>query len=240
MPNDHHEHLRDENHGKSTTTIQVHKTATLFLDWGVEVAGWLEFVSPNLAAHPNVTVRAGLSEFNTPYPGKTREVKQYGTSTFRLETNDELYEGVRFTWLYFEFPDDATTTTTTRNNDHTHHLLVPQQDQEPIHISNISLVAKVKPIQYAGSFESSDFVLDKVWYTGAYAVRLNMEANGFNSVLVERGDRVAIQGDGHPTMAASLVAFAPYNMIHKVLQETNSGHVNGHHVVDECKLEKRV
>ena len=26
--------------------------------------------------------------------------------------------------------------------------------------------------------------------------------NGFNSILMDRGDRVSIQGDGHPTMAA--------------------------------------
>ena len=30
---------------------------------------------------------------------------------------------------------------------------------------------------------------------------------GFNSILIDRGDRVSIQGDGHPTMAAALSAF---------------------------------
>jgi len=129
--------------------LQVSKSATLMLDFGVEIAGWFEFISPNLGAS-NVTVRAGLSEFNSPYPGKTKEVKQYGSSTFRLETNDELYEGVRFTWLFFDFPGD-------------HGL----RAVDPLVISNVSLVGKVKPVNYTGSLESSDAALNKVWYTGS-------------------------------------------------------------------------
>ena len=39
-------------------------------------------------------------------------------------------------------------------------------------------------------------------YSGAYGSRLNMMPYGFNSILIDRGDRVSIQGDGHPTMAA--------------------------------------
>jgi alpha-L-rhamnosidase len=63
-----------------------------------------------------------------------------------------------------------------------------------------------------------------------------MEVTEFNYILVERGDRVAIQGDGHPTMAAALVAFGSedtFALIHKMLNQTNSGHVHGHRVVDD-------
>jgi alpha-L-rhamnosidase len=195
--------------GSNPTAIVVHQDATIRLDWGVEHTAWLEFQSPNLHGS---AVRASLSEFNSPFPDKTRPVKRYGNATYRLETNAELYEGIRYTWLYL----DRVAST------------------DPIVMTNVSLVVKVKPINYTGSFQSSDVALTKTWYTGAYGVRLNMEADGFNSVLMERGDRVAIQGDGHPTMAAALVAFAPvYRMIHHVLNQTNSGHVHGHRVVDD-------
>ena len=52
---------------------------------------------------------------------------------------------------------------------------------------------------------------------------------GFNSILMDRGDRMSIQGDGHPTMAAALVAFGSpdtYNLVHKMLVATDSGCAN--------------
>ena len=61
-------------------------------------------------------------------------------------------------------------------------------------------------------------------------MRLNMQANDFNSVLIERGDRVAIQGDGHPTIDAALVAFSSFALVKNVLQQTDSSH---QHVVDD-------
>lgn len=189
--------------------LEIVAAGSLLLDWGVERAAWIEITSPDLHLQENHTsVRASISEFNSPYPGKTQALTRYG-NTYRLETNPELYEGVRFTWLLFGPPTDKW------------------------HITKISLVAKVKPVSYAGSFESSDAGLTKTWYTGAYGVRLNTEADAFNSILIERGDRVSIQGDGHPTMAAALVAFAPYRLVKNMLDQTNSGSVHGHHVVDD-------
>ena len=56
-----------------------------------------------------------------------------------------------------------------------------------------------------------------------------MPTDGFNSILMDRGDRVSIQGDGHPTMAAALVAFGgadTYALVHKMLVATDSGCAN--------------
>ena len=75
---------------------------------------------------------------------------------------------------------------------------------------------------------------------------------GFNSILIDRGDRVSIQGDGHPTMAAALSAFGSpdvygspflllfsfrtltswcghesrYELVHTMLKKTDSGCAN--------------
>lgn len=198
--------------GDSQISLTIRQSCSIMLDWGVERAAWLELTSPDdlSAKSTNVKVRAALSEFNIPYPGKTEPLVLYGNQTYRLETNEELYEGVRFTWLMFDFESSTTNV--------------------PIQISNISLVAKVKPINYTGHFSSSSDLLTQAWYTGAYSVRLNMDEHYFNSILIERGDRVAIQGDGHPTMAAALVAFSPYDLVAQVLNQTDSG---DHHVVDQ-------
>jgi alpha-L-rhamnosidase len=194
-------------------SILVYRNCTVTLDWGVERAAWFELISGDeLSSTDRFQVKASISEYNEPYPGKTRSLTKYGNHTYRLETNPQLYEGVRFTFLHFDF-FEATTTVET-----------------PIEIRSLSLVAKIKPINYTGAFLSSDRELTQAWYTGAYGVRLNMEENDFNSILIERGDRVAIQGDGHPTIDVALVAFSQYDLIRNVLLETDSGHK---HVVDD-------
>jgi len=195
--------------GKVDVTVSA--AGSLRLDFGVERAAWFEFESKDLGAQAG-SVSACVSEYDNPWPGKTQKVKAYG-STYRLETNTELYEGVRYAWIIFEPSTDAAVS--------------------PWHITNVSVVAQVKPIAYTGSFSGKDDVITKVWYSGAYGVRLNMEANAFNSILMDRGDRVSIQGDGHPTMAAGLVAFSPYELVHTMLNATDSGSVNGHKVVDQ-------
>ena len=188
-------------------------TISLRFDWGVERAAWFEFISDDLdLSSTNVT--ASISEYNVPK--KTMAVKKYGHHTFRLETNDELYEGVRYTWLHIH---PSTNTTNSAS------------EQKPWHILGVSLVAKVKPLNYTGYFSSSTPKLTQTWYTGAYGVRLNMEADQYNTVLVERGDRVSILGTNHPVIATSYVAFGTlqvYDFVHSELNRTNAGHVHGH------------
>ena len=164
-----------------------------------------------------------VSEYSYPWQGKTMQPVRYskhasegrsGMATYRLEPNKELYEGVRYAWLLFEPPRGATVA--------------------PWTISGLRIVCKVKPVNYTASYASSDTLIERVWYQGAYAVRLNMEASEFNSILMERGDRVAIQGDGHPTMAAALTAFGREAMplVKRMLNATDSG-CQGCHVVDD-------
>lgn len=138
-----------KNSNESSLSLTISKNCSLMLDWGVERAAWLELTSPDDLSSTN----AAISEFNMPYPGKTKPLVRYGNHTYRLETNDQLYEGVRFTWLYFNFSSI-------------------QDIKLPIEIKNISLVAKIKPINYTGFFRSSSDELTKAWYTGAYGVRL--------------------------------------------------------------------
>ena len=48
---------------------------------------------------------------------------------------------------------------------------------------------------------------------------------------MDRGDRVSIQGDGHPTMAAALAAFpspSTYDLVHEMLVKTDSGGLISH------------
>ena len=98
-------------------------------------------------------------------------------------------------------------------------------------------MAQVKPLNYTGAFSSSDPLLTTIWGTGAYGSRLNTHEQYFGSILMDRGDRVSIQGDGHPTMAAALAAFASpevHRLVRVMLNATDSAKYN---VVDAGIME---
>ena len=187
-------------------SVLVKAPGWIRLDYGLERPAWLEGISAELiATGQGHLLHASISEYDEPYDDKEEPVKLYG-NTFRLETqhpsgDGQLYEGVRFAWLCFAVAcpwtggDAAPAVTTT------------PPAVRPWRLTALRLVAKFQPLPYTGSFASSDAGLERVWYTGAYGIRSNFQGNDFGSILIDRGDRSAFQGDGHPSMAAAEVAF---------------------------------
>ena len=114
----------------------------------------------------------GVSEYNQPAivnrgpqsPSKTAVPVKYG-DTYRLELNSELYEGVRFGFV-----------TVTKF-------------ERPFTITAVRLVCQTKPVNYEGSFASDNELLNKIWYTAAYDVRVNLKEDYLAAILVDRGDR---------------------------------------------------
>jgi len=172
--------------------IRISGTGDLIIDFGQENAAWLEFDSRDL----NGEVEMSISEYNEPAilnlgaqnRIKTMKPVKYG-DTYRLELNDELYEGVRFGWIHVKSLDT------------------------PWHIDEIRLVCQVKPTNYNGSFRCSDPELTRIWYTGAYGVKLNLLKDFFGAILMERSDRFSWTGDAYVSQAASLVSFGNYDFI---------------------------
>jgi len=87
-------------------SAQVVGKGSIRFDFGVESAAWFEFQSPDLDLVTS-DITLSISEYNQPgivnagppHPIKTLVPKQYGSS-YRLELNSELYEGVRFAWIH--------------------------------------------------------------------------------------------------------------------------------------------
>ncbi|MDP4252192.1 MAG: alpha-L-rhamnosidase C-terminal domain-containing protein, partial [Bacteroidota bacterium] len=190
----------------SANGITVTGKGDIFLDFGVESAGWLEFDSDDLQD----TVEMSISEYNEPAvvnegaqnPVKTKAPVTYG-QTYRLELNDQLYEGVRFGWIHI------------------------RKFTKPWHIKDIRLICQVHPTNYQGSFSCNDTLLTRIWYTGAYTVRLNLMKDYFGAILMERSDRQSWTGDAYPAQAAALVAFGNYDMVKANLFFTSSQQNNG-------------
>ncbi|MFA5814516.1 MAG: hypothetical protein WC865_02730, partial [Bacteroidales bacterium] len=184
--------------GKSPDVI-VKGTGSIRVDFGQVNAAWLEFDSEDLSGK----VEMSISEYNQPavvndgaqHRFKTMEPVKYG-NTYRLELNDMLYEGVRYGWIHV------------------------RSFTAPWHISNIRLVCQIKPTNYEGTFTCSDTMLTKIWYTGAYGVKLNLLKDYFGAILMERSDRFSWTGDAYTSQAASLVAFGNYDFIRTNINHT--------------------
>ena len=90
---------------------------------------------------------------------------RYG-DTYRLELNKELYEGVRYGWIHVasvETPPLRSTKcgSSARSNRPTTKVVSPANDPE----------------------------LTRIWYTGAYTVKMNLLKDYFGAILMERSDR---------------------------------------------------
>ncbi|MDP9079879.1 MAG: hypothetical protein M3O71_20820 [Bacteroidota bacterium] len=184
---------------KKNNVITVNGTGDIRFDFGQENAGWLEFDSADLTD----SITMSISEYNQPpvysstYPPKTLTPKKHG-NTYRLELNTELYEGVRFGWIHV------------------------RSFSKTWHITNLRLICQVRPTNYNGSFSCSDTLLTRIWYTGAYTVKLNLLKDYLGAILMYRGDRFSWTGDAHPAQAASMVAFGNYDFIKKNIAYTST------------------
>ncbi|MDR1042878.1 MAG: hypothetical protein LBL54_03140, partial [Clostridiales Family XIII bacterium] len=178
--------LKDDN-----VSVEVTGEGTLRMDFGAEYGAWLEIDSPDLSG----SITLGVSEYNQPAfvnagpasPSKTRTPVKKDGDTYRLELNNELYEGARFGFINVESFD------------------------QPFHITGVRLVCQTKPVNYNSSFSSNNEMLDKIWYAAAYDVRANLKEDYFAAIIVDRGDRHSWTGDAYPAQAAALTAFANYD-----------------------------
>lgn len=179
--------------------VRVKGPGSILVDFGVESAAWLEIESEDLAG----LVEMSISEYNQPAvvnigpenPVKRKVPVRYG-NVYRLELNREFYEGVRFGWI---------------------HVVSVER---PWHIKGLRAVCQVKPTNYNGSFRCSDPVLTRIWYTGAYTVKLNLLRDYFGAILMDRGDRYSWTGDAHPSQAAAMAAFGNFDFVKTNLDRT--------------------
>jgi len=175
------------------SALSVSGPCSLRVDFGVESAAWLEFESSDL----NGEVELSVSEYNRPgvvnlgpkSPRKTAAPERVGASTWRLQLNDLCYEGVRFGWVHV------------------------RSCRKPWQLRNLRAVCQIKPTNYRGSFRSSNPLLDRIWETGAYAVKLNLLEDHMGAILMDRGDRHSWTGDALITQAVSLAAFGNFDFV---------------------------
>ena len=212
--------------GKAAVTVRG--PGVVRLKFAQEGACWVEFESADLAAS-DATVSLTISENNLPAPLETHAPVQHN-ATWRLEPNSQLYEGVRYAFLNVSYPTGGA---------------AAAQQRTPFHISSFRRACQVVPTNYVGHFESSDADLDRIWWVGAYTVRVTLCGVGIGggrkeekaagrttsndppgvflgSELMDRGDRIAFLGDAHVAQATALSAFGNYKVLAQSATYTKS------------------
>ena len=190
--------------------VTVTGPGLLTISFGTESAAWLEFDSPDLPDDVLTTMLLSLSETSEPMPTKSLLAVPYGR-TYRLETNPQIYEGLRFGFINI--------------------TLAPSR---PFHITAVRAVAQTLPVAYLGSFESvDDPMLTRTWYTGAYCPKLNMVGPPLpgavppsvfmlDAILISRGDRIGWTGDDHVAQGAIMHAFGQFEFVRQNLWNTHN------------------
>jgi alpha-L-rhamnosidase len=83
-----------------------------------------------------------------------------------------------------------------------------------IEIKSVKAVLMIKDIEYKGSFDSSDELLNKIWKTGAYTVHLNMQNYLWDGI---KRDRLVWIGDMYPETSTIQAVFGYDNTVPKSL-----------------------
>ena len=175
------------------SSVTVSGPGGLEFQYAVNNAAWIEFDSPDLAASDLARVTLSVSEYSeyeiTNLGAKVAVPVSHvvGTSTtYRLQINPDLFEGVAFAWLRVNATPSA-----------------------PWHITALRLVCQARPANWGGSFAApGDDMLSRIWYAGAYTVKVNLLPDQFGSILIYRGDRFSWTGDAHVAQATALATLA--------------------------------
>ena len=213
----------------SAATARALAAGTLQVDFGVELAAWLELRSPDLTAEAVaagcVTMSVGESTIpkyfapsrlhkvhnytNPLFEGwKTEVPAPYAGGVYRLELNADLYEGLRYGFIHVNASCGAAFA--------------------PFTITSIRAMAQVKPANWAAFASPGRPVLERAWYVGGYTVKLNLQATAMGSILDDRGDRtpkgafIGFAGDAHVTQATSMAAFGNFALVKSMQRQLSA------------------
>jgi alpha-L-rhamnosidase len=165
----------------------VLKDGTIKADFGREVAGWVE-VEVQADAPPTADIQVG--EANKPQgPFSTVATTEGKRTTFRLLPTGD-FTGFRFAWIKLS------------------------DVKAPFRIARVQAVWRMWPANYAGSFQSSDPTLNRIWQICAYTAHLNLDPVAFSAILrPERGDRFPWMGDDRVTHRTVFDVFGDYDLV---------------------------
>ena len=163
----------------------------IVLDFGIEIAGNIEFFTPQtkLKEMPSIRLRFGESVAETMV-----EIGERGAQNDHA-LRDQV---MKLPWLGKKTVGPSGFRFARIDN------VDPKID---LQLSEIRAVLHLRDVPYVGSFKSSDERLDRIWKTGAYTVHLNMQEYLWDGI---KRDRLVWLGDMHPEVSVISAVFG-YN-----------------------------
>jgi alpha-L-rhamnosidase len=173
----------------------------VILDFGVQISGDLELITPITESKemPSVRIRFGESVAET-----MAEIGERGAQ------NDHALRdfNVKLPWLG---------KTTVGPSGFRFVRIDGTEDGAEVRIAQVRAVLKLRDIPYVGSFRCSDERLDRIWQTGAWTVHLNMQDYLWDGV---KRDRLVWLGDMHPEVAVINAVFGANEVVPRSLDMT--------------------
>jgi hypothetical protein len=153
-------------------------------DFGREIAGWIE-VDVLGKSKPDLTIMDGEAED-------------------RQLTEPQSVEGGNGHWVFRILPKEGFT-------GFRFSRIQVKRIRTPIRMK-VDAIYRVKPVDYLGSFDCSDNLLNRIWAIGAYTVRLNLDPVAIGAILVpDRGDRFPWLGDDRVSHHTLFDCFGGYD-----------------------------
>ncbi|MFI5384979.1 MAG: alpha-L-rhamnosidase C-terminal domain-containing protein [Fimbriimonadales bacterium] len=171
----------------STIGATIRAPRTLKVDFGREIAGWVEVEVEGTPA-PDAKITVGEAQtLQGPFPTRAEHI---GSRTIYRLLPTGAFTGFRFAWIEFS------------------------NVQAPVKLRRVEAIWRMWPANYEGTFECSDLLLNRIWHIGAYTAHLNLDPVAFSAILrPERGDRIPWMGDDRVTHRTVFNAFGDYDLV---------------------------
>ena len=170
------------------TAVSADTPASLLLDFGAELHGYIELFTPQTKSKtpPPVRIRFGesaseaMAELGDRGASNDHALRDLRTSLPWLGQTRIGPTGFRF--LRIDALDPA----------------------HPVSLTEVRAVLRIRDIPQIGSFRSNDERLNQIWETGAYTVHLNMQDYLWDGI---KRDRLVWVGDMHPEVSTIHAVF---------------------------------
>jgi hypothetical protein len=193
--------LKETQPPATLTAISPSEPASILVDFGTELHGYVELFTP-------------LTDDKTPPPVRLRFGESASEAMAELgdrsASNDHALRDVRTTLAWLG---------KTRAGP-TGFRFVRIDALDPAHtvsLTELRAVLVVRDIPQLGSFHSSDDRLNRIWQTGAYTVHLNMQDYLWDGI---KRDRLVWIGDMHPEVSTINAVFGFNDVVPRSLDLT--------------------
>ena len=192
--------LGSNNSCKMTTT--ENETASILLDYGIEIHGSLQLVLGSSPRREPSLVRIRFGES----VGECNSQTNNSEWKVGFATDDHAKRDITL-----EIPRDGMIEI---GNTGFRFVRIDLLQRTTIHLREARAILRYRDIPYLGSFRSNDERLNQIWLTGAYTVHLNMQEYLWDGI---KRDRLVWLGDMHPETSTITSVFGYNEVVPKSL-----------------------